>query len=194
MDKDPGISSPNVQDNANKTTENRVTGIDLNNITINEILNINKNYLDELNPKFKNSIEEFIKLLNIHLNEIPVTNEQKIMFGKKIEGIVTEIKNIPSCKKIQNKSPVNSEKLSMEINSDSIACYDKALEIETQDADAYNNKGLSLYNLGDHSEAIACYDKALEIEPRFACAYNNKDYRLRPRRPRRGHCMLRQGS
>ncbi|MDF0681351.1 MAG: tetratricopeptide repeat protein [Candidatus Nitrosocosmicus sp.] len=29
----------------------------------------------------------------------------------------------------------------------------------------YNNKGLSLYYLGDNQEAIACYDKAIEINP-----------------------------
>jgi tetratricopeptide (TPR) repeat protein len=165
MDKNPRISSTNVQDNANKTTETRITGYDLNDITINEIININKNYLDELDPKFKNSIEEFIKLLNIHLSEIPVTKEQKTSFEKQIEGIVTEIKNIPYCKKTQNELVVNSEKLSNESNSDSIAYHDMALDTEPQDADAYNNKGLSLYNLGDHNEAIACYDKALLINP-----------------------------
>src|ERR687889_23930 len=142
MDKNPRISSTNVHDNANKTTETRITGYDLNNITINEIININKNYLDELDPKFKNSIEEFIKLLNIHLSEIPVTKEQKTLFEKQIEGIVTEIKNIPYCKKTQNELVVNSERLSNESNSDSIAYYDKALDTEPQDADAYNNKGL----------------------------------------------------
>jgi tetratricopeptide (TPR) repeat protein len=174
MDENPRISSPNVQDNANKTTETRITGFDLNNISINEIVNIDKSYLDELDPKFKNSIEEFVKLLNIHLSEIPVTNEQKILFEKQIEGIVTEIKNIPSCKKTQNNLPINSEKLSNENNRDPIACDGRALETEPQDADAYNNKGLSLYNLGDNNGAIACYDRALEIEPRFACAHYNK--------------------
>src|SRR3954464_10649583 len=114
MDNNPQINSPKVQGNVDKITENRITGIDLNNITINEVININKNFLDELDPKFKNSIEEFIKLLNIHLSDIPVTNEQKTLFEKQIEGIVTEIKNIPSCVKMQNELPVNSEKLSNE--------------------------------------------------------------------------------
>src|SRR5215217_1614663 len=174
MDKNRRVSSSNVQDNANKTAETRITGYDLNNITINEIININKKHLDELDPKFKSSIEEFIRLLNIHLSETAVTEEHKTIFEKQIERIVTEIKNIPYCKKTQNELVVNSEKLSNESNSDSIACYDRALETEPRFARANNNKGLSLYNLGDHNEAIACYDRALEIEPRFACAHYNK--------------------
>ncbi|HKX96206.1 MAG TPA: tetratricopeptide repeat protein, partial [Candidatus Nitrosocosmicus sp.] len=43
---------------------------------------------------------------------------------------------------------------------------------------AYNNKGLSLYYLGDNQEAIACYDKAIEINPQYADAYNNKGLSL----------------
>ena len=41
-------------------------------------------------------------------------------------------------------------------------------------ADAYNNKGLSLYYLGYNDEAIACYDKALEINPQLSCVHYNK--------------------
>jgi tetratricopeptide (TPR) repeat protein len=63
-------------------------------------------------------------------------------------------------------------------NQEAIACYDKAIEINPQYADAYNNKGLSLYYLGNNQEAIACYDKAIEINPYFADAFYNKGMAL----------------
>jgi tetratricopeptide (TPR) repeat protein len=46
------------------------------------------------------------------------------------------------------------------------------------DADAYINKGLSLYYLGNNDEAIECYDKALEINPQNADAYYKKGLSL----------------
>ncbi|MBA2268751.1 MAG: tetratricopeptide repeat protein, partial [Nitrosopumilus sp.] len=63
-------------------------------------------------------------------------------------------------------------------NQEAIACYDKAIEINPQYADAYNNKGLSLYYLGDYQEAIACYDKAIEINPEYADTFYNKGMAL----------------
>jgi tetratricopeptide (TPR) repeat protein len=61
---------------------------------------------------------------------------------------------------------------------EAIECYDKALELNSEFACAYNNKGLSLYYLGDNNEAIECYDKALEINPQNADAYYNKGLSL----------------
>jgi serine/threonine protein kinase len=48
-------------------------------------------------------------------------------------------------------------------------------ELEVQE---WNNKGLSLYNLGRFDEAILCYNKALEIDPRETIAWSNKGLSL----------------
>jgi serine/threonine protein kinase/tetratricopeptide (TPR) repeat protein len=52
--------------------------------------------------------------------------------------------------------------------------YDKALKINPDDADIWNNKGVALDKLSKHSEAIECYDKALKINPDDADIWNNK--------------------
>jgi tetratricopeptide (TPR) repeat protein len=67
---------------------------------------------------------------------------------------------------------------SLKSHAEAIECYDKALEINPQNADAYYNKGLSLSSLKSHAEAIECYDKALEINPQNADAYYNKGLSL----------------
>ena len=59
-------------------------------------------------------------------------------------------------------------------NDEAIECYDKALEINPQNADAYYKKGLSLSTIEKYAEAIECYDKALEINPQNADAYYKK--------------------
>ena len=46
------------------------------------------------------------------------------------------------------------------------------------DADAYNNKGVSLHSLGRYEEALAAYDKAIAIDPTDADAHYNKGVAL----------------
>ena len=41
--------------------------------------------------------------------------------------------------------------------------YDKAIEINPRDSDAWYNKGITLAKLGKFDEAIKAYDKATEI-------------------------------
>ena len=55
-----------------------------------------------------------------------------------------------------------------------IADYTKAIELDPNDAIAYNNRGLSKDNLKDYYGAIADYTKAIELDPNAANAYRNR--------------------
>jgi len=55
-----------------------------------------------------------------------------------------------------------------------IGYYDKIIEMDIRNTDAWNSKGNALGNLGRYDEAIRCYDKALEIDPEHAYAWHNK--------------------
>ncbi|QNI77565.1 TPR repeat family protein [Synechococcus sp. MVIR-18-1] len=46
-----------------------------------------------------------------------------------------------------------------------IADWNKAIEINPQDALAYYNRGLAKYDSGDHQGAIVDYNKAININP-----------------------------
>jgi tetratricopeptide (TPR) repeat protein len=52
--------------------------------------------------------------------------------------------------------------------------YDRALEIEPDNVEAWTNKGVVFGNMGKYNEAIDCYDRSLEIEPKYALALYNK--------------------
>ena len=46
---------------------------------------------------------------------------------------------------------------------EALASYDKAIEINSENADAWNYKGHALNALSRYEEALASYDKAIEI-------------------------------
>ncbi len=64
---------------------------------------------------------------------------------------------------------------------DAIACYQKALSIKPDFAEAHNNLGNEYKDQGKIEEAIACYQQALAIEPDFAEAHCNLGNALRAR-------------
>ena len=52
--------------------------------------------------------------------------------------------------------------------------WSKAIEINPQNAIAYNNRGSAKDDLGDHQGAITDYTKAIGIDPQNANAYINR--------------------
>ena len=62
--------------------------------------------------------------------------------------------------------------------SAAIASYDKAIELNPEYADAYNNRGNALSGLERYAEAIASFDKAIALNPELAVAYYNRGVAL----------------
>ena len=54
-----------------------------------------------------------------------------------------------------------------------IECYQKAIEINPDFADAYYNMGIAYRHKENYDKAIECYQKVIEIDPEDADAYNN---------------------
>ena len=52
--------------------------------------------------------------------------------------------------------------------------WDKAIAVNPKNAEAYNNRGLALYNLKLYQQAIADFSQALRINPQYAEALNNR--------------------
>jgi superkiller protein 3 len=58
-------------------------------------------------------------------------------------------------------------------NELAIEYYQKAINIDPNDADAYGNMGIAYAKLEDYREAIKCYQKVIAIDPNLAAAYGN---------------------
>lgn len=59
-------------------------------------------------------------------------------------------------------------------NEKAIEFFDKAIEINSSNPQAWNNKGVALRKIGKIEEAINCYNKALTIDPDLILAHLNK--------------------
>ena len=46
-----------------------------------------------------------------------------------------------------------------------LTSYDKAIELDSNDAEIHSNKGFVLGKLGRYDDALTSYDKAIELEP-----------------------------
>nr|WP_245439966.1 tetratricopeptide repeat protein [Aminobacter sp. MSH1] len=58
-------------------------------------------------------------------------------------------------------------------HEDAARCYDTAIGLNPQFAEAYNNLGMALHSLGRLAEAEAKFKKALSIQPEFDSASRN---------------------
>ena len=52
-------------------------------------------------------------------------------------------------------------------------CYEKVLEIDSNDVVAWSGLGYAYYEKNNYQEAIRCYKRALEIDPNYALAWAN---------------------
>lgn len=59
-------------------------------------------------------------------------------------------------------------------SANSVADCNKAIELASDSADAYYNRGDSYDQMGEYGKAIADYNKAIELDPNHASAYYNR--------------------
>jgi tetratricopeptide (TPR) repeat protein len=62
----------------------------------------------------------------------------------------------------------------LQMNNEISDKCNKAIELDPNNADAWNMKGWAQSNLGKYEEAIRCFDKAIELDPNNADAWYNK--------------------
>ena len=58
--------------------------------------------------------------------------------------------------------------------SKAISDFNKAIQLNQQYANAYNNRGLTYFHKKSYDKAIDDYNKAIQLNPDFAVAYNNR--------------------
>ncbi len=62
---------------------------------------------------------------------------------------------------------------------EAIKLFDQVLEMNAENADAWNNKGVALYSMNRPEEALEAYDRALAADPENMEALRNRAFVLR---------------
>uniref|UniRef100_UPI0039C6A069 tetratricopeptide repeat protein n=1 Tax=Nodularia chucula TaxID=3093667 RepID=UPI0039C6A069 len=101
--------------------------------------------------------EDYEKLLHL----TPEQRNQQIL---EIQGLIAEEHQTP---KRQYDLLIKLGRLQSagQDYKQALASYDKALEFKPDNHDAWNKRGIALWNLGRYEQAIASFDKALEFKP-----------------------------
>ena len=72
-----------------------------------------------------------------------------------------------------NWSEIGRQAIDAKHWNEAINAYNKAIDLNPNDASAYNNRGLAYDNLDKNNLAIADYEKAIELNPKYGDAFNN---------------------
>jgi Flp pilus assembly protein TadD len=72
-----------------------------------------------------------------------------------------------------NWSEIGRQAIDTKHWNEALNAYNKAIELNPNDASAYNNRGLAYDNLDKDDLAIADHKKAIELNPKYVDAFNN---------------------
>lgn len=123
--------------------------------------------------------------------ELLENNKQLINRNKDLEEELKQLraeldraKDRSEVKELQKKTEVFQERYTATewfekgYNADDldkkIVYYSKAIELDPDFAEAYNNRGSAYKKKGEQGKAIRDYNKAIELKPNFAVAYYNR--------------------
>jgi tetratricopeptide (TPR) repeat protein len=56
-------------------------------------------------------------------------------------------------------------------NQEALTAYEKAIQLDPKNPQAWKEKALNSYVLGKYNESLAAYEKAIELEPEYAPAW-----------------------
>jgi tetratricopeptide (TPR) repeat protein len=73
------------------------------------------------------------------------------------------------------KTQDSSDTIAIQLKiTEKVENYNKVIQLNPDDALAYNNRGNAYFNLGQYQRAIEDYNEAIRLKPDDALAYNNR--------------------
>ena len=72
---------------------------------------------------------------------------------------------------IESNSQNNQNISHSEEDEKLISDYSTIISLDSENVNAYRNRGLAYYRLGQHDKAIADFDKAIYLEPKYSATY-----------------------
>jgi len=108
--------------------------------------------------------------------------DQAITYGTKKDALGLARKGLREAKKRNLPGEVEYFKGQIQLLKNNfvsaIEHFDAAIRIDAYDGGSYNDRALSMVELGILDEALEYFDKGIEVEPDYATIYHNKGWLL----------------
>ena len=101
------------------------------------------------------------------------TNDLPIMNHPDEEIVKNAVSHTPVASAVSNKQ-IGKEYLGGPDNDQAIVYCTKSLELDPQDADAYNTRGVAFLEAEDYDRAILDFNQGIEINPHWARLYAHR--------------------
>jgi tetratricopeptide (TPR) repeat protein len=89
----------------------------------------------------------------------------------RVNDAAASVSSSPTEERKQRAREWNNQGLESEDAHSKLECFEKAVQLNPQNAVFMNNKGTALTKLGLREEAISCYDQAIELDEKYKEAY-----------------------
>ena len=96
---------------------------------------------------------------------------------RRLQGSRFQILTYPSKSILKMLLPIITEVTLIANSADyrqAISDFDRSIQINSEYAGVYNNRGNVYGRIGDYRKAISDFDRAIQINPKYAIAYNNR--------------------
>lgn len=127
--------------------------------------------LDALPPPIDNHLERLVVDVRDLLNSVSLSEAQ--LESPKTDAISAKVRDM-DLERTQEWMEKAEKLRELDLDSEALTCYDKALASNSENAPALNAKGIILTKLDRHEEALQCFEQSTEADPASLEAWKNK--------------------
>lgn len=144
---------------------------------------INAEVFDTLSKseEFENSLRDLLQVPNLSSVDKAITDAYALQRNGKIKAAVQKWRSIANIVAETDRELASQAWFSVGyllaeegLTEKAIVAYNKAIQIDPEDANAYINRGVIKYTFEDHEEAILDYDMAIQLQPNEPGNYTNR--------------------
>ena len=144
---------------------------------------INAEVFDTLSKseEFENSLRDLLQVPNLSSVDKAIADAYALQRNGKIKAAVQKWRSIANIVVETDRELASQAWFSVgyllseeDLPEKALVAYNKAIQIDPEDANAYINRGVIKDTFGDHEEAILDYDIAIQLQPNEAGNYTNR--------------------
>lgn len=131
--------------------------------------------------EFENSLQDLLQVPNLSFIDKAIADAYALQRNGKIKAAVQKWRSIANIVAETDRELASQAWFSVgyllaeeDLTEKALVAYNKAIQIDPEDASAYINRGVIKDTFGDHEEAILDYDMAIQLQPNEAGNYTNR--------------------